>query len=246
MLANGETIPSPGQSVIVKMFNDNTPNDVGAANLGTDLPARPAFLAVKTRVRGSSSASTTASIRPPPARSSIPVPTPQLRILGIPGNQTTGQQRVPVIITSLRDDTVGTTVRGVVMDEIWNSAPVRNVHSRHGTALIFTTPAAGDGGYIYIGGNSLTEYDPTNPLEGSLIDNADISYMSRIEIQGGGIIDSIKLTGTPGAPTLDRRLVRSADRLSQARSISSTRPMTFTISRFEPRQLLRRRRVRSS
>ncbi len=51
----------------------------------------------------------------------------ELRILGIPGNQTTGQQRVPVIITSLRDDTVGTTVRGVVMDDIWNSAPVQVV-----------------------------------------------------------------------------------------------------------------------
>ena len=37
---------------------------------------------------------------------------------------------------------------------------------------------------------SLNDYDPTNPLEGSIIDNADISYMSRIEIQGGGIIDS--------------------------------------------------------
>ena len=51
----------------------------------------------------------------------------ELRILGIPGNQTTGQQRVPVIITSLRDDTVGTTVRGVVMDDIWNSAPVQAI-----------------------------------------------------------------------------------------------------------------------
>ena len=48
----------------------------------------------------------------------------ELRILGIPGNQTTGQQRVPVILTSLRDDTVGTTVRGTVMDQIWNDAPV--------------------------------------------------------------------------------------------------------------------------
>ena len=46
---------------------------------------------------------------------------------------------------------------------------------------------------------SLNEYDPTNPLEGSIIDNADISYMSRIEIQGGGIIDSFNQTGTPGA-----------------------------------------------
>ena len=35
LLADGETIPSPGQSVIVKMLNDETPNDVGAANLAT-------------------------------------------------------------------------------------------------------------------------------------------------------------------------------------------------------------------
>ena len=48
----------------------------------------------------------------------------EIRILGIPGNQTTGQQRVPVIITSLRDDTVGTTVRGVQMYDILNSLPV--------------------------------------------------------------------------------------------------------------------------
>src|SRR5262249_26793074 len=39
-------------------------------------------------------------------------------------------------------------------------------------------------------------------LEGSIIDNADISYMRRIEIQGGGILDTINTNGTPGAPTL--------------------------------------------
>ena len=79
-------------------------------------------------------------------------PTPQLRILGIPGNQTTGQQRVPVIITSLRDGTVGTTVRGVVMDDIWNSAPVQVYQAAQaGTTFSTTTPEAGDGGYIYIG-----------------------------------------------------------------------------------------------
>ena len=100
---------------------------------------------------------------------------------------------VPVIITSLRDDTVGTTVRGTVMDQIWNSAPVLQ-YLAGGTPLSLTTPEAGDGGYIYIGAESLNEYDPTDPLEGSIIDNADISYMSRIEIQGGGIIDQ---NGTP-------------------------------------------------
>ena len=31
MLADGETIPSPGQSVIVKLYNDNTPTSRGYA-----------------------------------------------------------------------------------------------------------------------------------------------------------------------------------------------------------------------
>ena len=59
----------------------------------------------------------------PPATSPLvdPGAYSQIRILGIPGNQTTGQQRVPVIMTSLRDDTVGTTVRGVKMFNILNS-----------------------------------------------------------------------------------------------------------------------------
>ena len=67
---------------------------------------------------------------------------------------------------------------------------------RNGTTFNLTTPEAGDGGYIYIGAMSLNEYDPTNPLEGSIIDNADISYMSSIQIQGGGIVD----TGATPAP----------------------------------------------
>ena len=48
---------------------------------------------------------------------------------------------------------------------------------------------------IYIGSNSLTTYNLTDPRQGSLIDNADISYMTRIEIQGGGIIDETALGG---------------------------------------------------
>ncbi len=64
-----------------------------------------------------------------------------------------------------------------------------------------TTPEPGDGGYIYIGGLSMTEYDPTSPFEGSIINNADISYMTRIEVQGGGIID----TGTAPVPGTRRR-----------------------------------------
>ena len=86
------------------------------------------------------------------------MPTLEFRILGIPGNQTTGQQRVPVIITSLRDDTVGTTVRGVKMYDILENDPVyQQVVNTNTATNSLTTPQPGDGGYIYIGGNSMTE-----------------------------------------------------------------------------------------
>jgi large repetitive protein len=227
-LANGETIPSPGQSVIVKMFNDNTPNDLGSGTFGTVLTGSTGIPAVQAGGAGFVIGVDDGVDPPAPSPLVDPGAYSALRILGIPGNQTTGQQRVPVIMTSLRDDTVGTTVRGVVMDAIWNSAPVETAD--RGTAgLNLHTPAAGDGGYIYIGGNSLTEYDPTDPLEGSLINNADISYMSRIEVQGGGIINSIKLTGTGGAPTLSddwyNQLTGYPRPINQINS-----PMTFTIS----------------
>ena len=99
-------------------------------------------------------------------------------------------------MTSLRDDTVGVTARGVKMYDIFNSYPVGPSTTYKGQSL--TTPAAGDGGYIYIGGNSLTTYNLTDPREGSLIDNADISYMTRIEIQGGGIVDETSTVTDPG------------------------------------------------
>ncbi len=123
LLADGETIPSPGQSVIVKLFNDVTPNDVGAANLATNFGSTGIGA---TQKGGAGFVVGVDDGVDPPAASPLvdPGAYSELRILGIPGNQTTGQQRVPVIITSLRDDTVGTTVRGVVMDDIWNSAPV--------------------------------------------------------------------------------------------------------------------------
>ena len=205
LLADGETIPSPGQSVIVKMYSDNTPNNAGA-DLSTDLTGSTGIPAVENAGAGFVLGVDSGVDPPAPNTNFTDVGQgafSQLRILGIPGNQTTGQQRVPVIITSLRDGTVGTTVRGVVMDNIWNRAPVQAyIAAGNGTTFSTTTPEAGDGGYIYIGAESLNEYDPSDPLEGSLIDNADISYMSRIEIQGGGLIDSINTSGMAGAPTL--------------------------------------------
>ncbi len=156
----------------------------------------------------------------------------EIRILGIPGNQTTGQQRVPVILTSLRDDTVGTTVRGVKMYDILENDPVYQQVINPNTATnSLTTPEPGDGGYIYIGGNSLTEYDPTDPFDGSIIYNADISYMSRIEVQGGGIVNTFNnISKAPGAPSLT-----TADWWDQLSGYLApvnqlNAPMSFTIS----------------
>ncbi len=189
LLADGETIPSPGQSVIVKMLNDEAPNGLGAANLATTFGSTGTGASENTGA--GFSVGVEDGVDPPASPLVDPGAYSELRILGIPGNQTTGQQRVPVIMTSLRDDTVGTTVRGVTMDDIFNSFPTVAISDNGAYAgQSLTTPLAGDGGYIYIGGISLTEYDPTNPLEGSIISNADISYMSRIEVQGGGIIDT--------------------------------------------------------
>ncbi len=203
MLADGETIPSPGQSVIVKLYSDNTPYDSG--NLGT-YGSSGSIAAVENAGAGFV-VGVDDGVDPTGGELIDPGAYSELRILGIPGNQTTGQQRVPVIITSLRDDTVGFTVRGVVMDDIWNSDPVLQYYAAQaGTTFNLTTPEPGDGGYIYVGALSLNEYDPTDPLEGSIIDNADISYMTSIQIQGGGIIDN-SATANPNYPADERDIL---------------------------------------
>ncbi len=188
LLADGETIPNPGASVVVKMLSENTKNGAGSlaqfgsTGVGASEEGGAGFIAGVD----DSTDPTASPIVDPGAYS-------QIRILGIPGDQTTGQQRVPVILTSLRDDTVGVTARGDKMYDIFNSYPMQPFTPYAGQSL--TTPAPGDGGYIYIGSNSLTTYNLTDPRQGSLIDNADISYMTRIEIQGGGIVD-VPETGT--------------------------------------------------
>ena len=191
VLADGEVIPNPGASVVVKLLSENTANGAGSltqygsTGLGASQEGGAGFIA---------GVDDTVDTTPSPLVD--PGAYSQIRILGIPGDQTTGQQRVPVILTSLRDDTVGVTARGVKMYDIFNSYPVGPSTKYKGQSL--TTPAAGDGGYIYIGGNSLTTYNLTDPREGSLIDNADISYMTRIEIQGGGIVDETSTVTDPG------------------------------------------------
>ena len=125
VLADGEVIPNPGASVVVKLLSENTANGAGtpisttAPNFGStgaeaDLEGGAGFIAGVD-----DSTDPTASPLVDPGAYS------QIRILGIPGDQTTGQQRVPVILTSLRDGTVGVTARGVKMYNILNSYPIQ-------------------------------------------------------------------------------------------------------------------------
>ncbi len=122
----------------------------------------------------------------------------QIRFLGIGGNESTGQSRVPVVLTSLHDDSVGTTVRGVTMNQaVYNptNSPDR---------VLVQAPAAGDGGVIYIGANSLFTYNLFDNREGSRIDNVDLRYMTRVEYQDGGIADTFtSSTKTDGNVLID-------------------------------------------
>jgi hypothetical protein len=119
----------------------------------------------------------------------------QIRILGIGANETTGQQRVPVLITSMRDTTAFRTVRGVTMGDAASQTLSGNT----------AAPAPGDGGLIYFGSLSLTDGNLLDSRDGNLIENADIKFITRIEQQGGGIVYSgtgsplfAKLGTTPG------------------------------------------------
>jgi hypothetical protein len=193
LLADGTSIPRPGESVMVKLWNEYAPQNAGALDqYGSIGVTSGDNVSASTNVGAGFVVGVDDGVDPPSTNPFSPLVDPgaysQIRILGIPGNETTGQQRVPAIITSLRDNTVGQTVRGVKMFNIWEKAPLN-------PNLDLTTPQAGDGGYIYFGSNSLTDYNLQDPRDGNIIDDADIRYMTRIEIQAGGIID-INSTGT--------------------------------------------------
>ena len=170
LLANGQTIPRPGESVIIKLDNSGnaapTPAQTQTGTVTTEDFGGAGFLAGVD------------NLVDPTADPTVDVGADsQMRFLGIGGNETTGQSRVPVIITSIHDSTVGTTVRGVKLFTAVDGDT--------------TAPQAGDGGLIYFGGNELPNYNLLDPRGGSLIDNADIRYITRIEMQGGGMVDYI-------------------------------------------------------
>jgi hypothetical protein len=178
LLANGETIAKPGEPLLVKLLNDTTVPPVGdgvtgmpAANVNSDTRGGAGFLVgFDDGVDGT----------PDLGNLIDPGMMSQIRITGIGGNETTGQQRVPVILTSLRDNSVGKTVRGVTMNQGASPAYLT------AAGYTGTTPQAGDGGIIGFGANSLSDFNLLDPRNGNIIDNADINYMTRIDIQGGG------------------------------------------------------------
>jgi hypothetical protein len=191
LLADGTRIGRPGESLLVKLLNDPTVPPIGTAEDGmpagseqSDSRGGAGFLVGMDD--GNETDPDLGVLVDPGALS-------QIRILGVPGNETTGQQRVPVILTSLRDDSVGKTVRGVTMTQGISPAALAAFGYANGTA-----PQRGDGGVIGFGANSLFDYNLYDLRDGNVIDNADIRYMTRIEVQGGGYSYSVGASATRG------------------------------------------------
>ena len=167
LLANGQRIARPGESALVKLLNTPGQGPIGDGTIGQGADIRADEQGGAGFIVGVDD-----GVDPPADPAVDAGAMSQIRILGIGGNETTGQQRVPVIITSARDTTVGKTVRGVTINQV--------------LSFDNTAAAPGDGGIIAFGGNSLSDYNLQDPRDGSLIDNVDIRYMTRIEQQGGG------------------------------------------------------------
>ncbi len=195
LLADGSRIARPGESLLVKLLNDPTGPQAGGAGGGPD-------------GQGNDLNETFAGAGFVVGRDNGIDPTPdstldagwgsQIRILGIGSNETTGQSRVPVVFTSLRDGTYGKTVRGVPMNNILSS-------TRY-AGLAPTSPAPGDGGVLYFGSLSLTDYNLFDPRGGNLVDNADLRYLTRLEMQGGNVADMVELDGQAGITIADNPL----------------------------------------
>ncbi|WP_152050601.1 S8 family serine peptidase [Tautonia marina] len=198
LLSNGERIARPGEELVVKLFND-TP----IGNPGPGDAIDPALSMQTPNVTGNLFGAGFNVGYDDGADPDQPSPTvdpgygSQIRIVGIGSNESTGQQRVPVVITSLRDNTAGPVVRGVDQSDTWFA-------DFRGRNIPLDTPAPGDGGMIGIGGGSLFDYNLFDPRNGSLIDNADIRYLHRIEFQAGGIVDAFDLDDSDAIDLADQ------------------------------------------
>ncbi|HEY2157897.1 MAG TPA: Ig-like domain-containing protein, partial [Isosphaeraceae bacterium] len=177
ILADGTVVPKPGISAIVKLLGAAAPAANGAtttATIGSESVGS---------VDGAGFVSGMDNGVDPTADPLVDIGVnSEMRFLGIGSNQATGQTRVPVVLTSIHDDTYGTTVRGVTM----------NVAITGDTSA----PQAGDGGVIIFGSHTMSTYNLLDPRQGNLIDNVDAKYLTRIEQIGGGIIDAFDTSGT--------------------------------------------------
>jgi hypothetical protein len=195
LLANGQTIARPGESVIVKFLNE---------------PLNAGLIPPGDNVNGSTGASSAVNagagfivgvdngVDPPASPLLGSGMDSVIRFVGIPGNETTGQARVPVILTSLLDNSVPLTVRGVDQSNTYGN-PARYVGTPQVGNRTDGQPLPGDGGLIYFGSKSLMSYNLWDPRGGSLIYNTDIRYMTRVEVQGGGVPDIFNTN--PGTAT---------------------------------------------
>ena len=182
LLANGERIARPGESLVAKFLNDplNTllqpPGDNvdGSTGAPSDVRGGAGFIV-----------GVDDGVDPDTAPLLGTGMDSQIRIVGIAANETTGQDRVPVIFTSLLDSSIPRTVRGVDQSQTY-PRPIPRYVPFLGNR---TTPLPGDGGLIYFGGKSLSDPNLFDPRDGNIIDNADIRYMTRVEVQGGGVVD---------------------------------------------------------
>ncbi|MEW4567156.1 S8 family serine peptidase [Tautonia sp. JC769] len=183
LLANGERIARPGEEMVVKLFNDTPIGNPGPGDaIDPALGSQTGGVAINLFGAGFNVGYDDGVEDDGLGPLIDPGYGSQIRIIGIGSNESTGQQRVPVVITSLRDNTAGPVVRGIDQSDTWFA-------DFRGRTLDLDTPVAGDGGMIGIGGGSLFDYNLLDPRNGSLIDNADIRFLHRIEFQGGGLID---------------------------------------------------------
>jgi hypothetical protein len=195
LLANGQKIARPGESLIAKFLND-------PLNAGLQPPG--------DNVTGSTGASSAVNagagfivgvdngIDPPVSPLLGSGMDSVIRFVGVAANETTGQARVPVILTSLLDNSVPLIVRGVDESSTYGN-PSRYVGTPQVGNRVDGQPAAGDGGLIYFGSKSLMSYNLWDPRGGNIIYNTDIRYFTRVEVQGGGVPDVFNTN--PGSGT---------------------------------------------
>ena len=177
LLANNTRIARPGESLIVKLLNQFTPHGNGDTGMGS-----AANTAIDSNAGAGVLIGNDDGVDPDTDPFFDAGRNASFRILGIPANETLDQQRVPVIVTSLRDNSVGVTVRGVDMSDAFRGDNV--------------PPAAGDGGVIGFGSLAANNYSLLDPRGGNTIDNADLRFLTRINMQGGGVTDVLNIAGT--------------------------------------------------